>query len=1368
MATPAAAAAAAAAGPMSSSEVPREEGAPPMAAVPLGEPSSLRRPPPPMTASEAAAEPANCGLWAAGDSALLGGAVPAPPLGGPSPSPYYVEGSSIKGLDFCELRQSVLSSASDSTAVSCVSYLGAPTPAAMGLLDSGGPLGSPSSAPCSSPLSPALFGASQLPSHRSSFHDTMVSSPLTELQQQQHQHQHQQLQHHQGPYDKQSQGAPCLLADREALAAAQRRASAPQDSSPLGLPWGLCHPATQHQHLQQQQQLQQQQLQQQEQQLQQQHLHQQQQQLQQQQLQQQELQQQQLGGSGPVELSGYPCGPSPQQQRQNQQQQQQQQQEGPHAPSCPPAEGAGDTQLSDAVVDALLGLLEQRRDQPQPQQQQQPPQQQQQQQIIRIVPPEGSSITESPGEVTWQRRPSAGAQHEDGLAVRAAVGHSDVGISPQLLPPQQQQQQQSQQQQEHGCSTPMLLHIAMSPSNRRSSVSSANSSHGHIETLQQQEAFEPNAVSQLLQGVENAGAIAHAAFALQQPQQQQQQQQLLLRQGQEEADIQRMAASLRLVTLAPEVDSGSSKRLATPPDPLQEPPPLPQQQQQQQQMLLLDQEQQLLLLRSCLRGGSSEAAAADTRQGAGAAGRRRREKRRESKQALPLAAERDHLEGVALSTSCSFLLEQCRRSSRDLTPQELSSILLDFATNAVGSRIILQLLDNATDDARKLMLSQLLPHLRSLAADVAGNFIVQKLLEICPSQEKKLIHGQLLSDTQRLSLHTYGCRVIQKAFDEFDVEDRVTMARELEGSVLTCIADQNGNHVIQKCIEKLPRGGAQFVLNAISGQEAALASHCYGCRIIQRLAESCDVEQITPMLDAIMASLRTLAEDQFGNYVIQHLLEYGRERDKEDIVDFLKNNLSKLATQKYACNVMERALSLNTLGRAQSELIDVALHPDPQKGPPVTPLMLDRYGNYVVQRMVEVAEGRQRELLFRRLLEQLPLLRSCTYGKHIVAALDRLDFNGVAAAADAAATAAAGSAATLPNRRRSSPLKQLQQQQQQQQQPVVLFGAPCMSSRRKTAPQEQRAQRPSRRTHQHGSPRHGVRARPPKSLGSSMQISFDELIDRSLSKGWRGGAVARKPSAETSSRSNTLAAAVAVIGATNQQQQNQQQLHQQTQQQLQQQQQSQPQQQQHAQRFLLPPLEAVQRDSVPRKAPGKKQAPKVTSKDGAALGAAASMLLLTDYPQQTPVEEPCLNKAAAAGGPHCSSSDPSVDHNRSRRPSGAAVSDPIIFGRGRGGAAAAGSQQHANSGALPDLIGIWGQPHAAATAPAAATAVGAAAAAAAPLCGPHTEEAQGACQAAVGGRHGAQKETAGAQERLTEWGWGQTPLFFHHANLPAW
>ncbi|XP_026193980.1 uncharacterized protein LOC34617759 [Cyclospora cayetanensis] len=553
---------------------------------------------------------------------------------------------------------------------------------------------------------------------------------------------------------------------------------------------------------------------------------------------------------------------------------------------------------------------------------------------------------------------------------------------------------------------------------------------------------ESQVLLHLMQRLEEGGTGSRVSLSLQQ---------------QQDANIQRMTESLGLLDLSEDSSAGrkvsSFKGSGV--------PPAKQQPHQQQQLA----EEQLLMLPSCLKKNSE--VCEEGRFGAGGRQRRRRERRKEGRFSVSSTAGRDPLE---------------------------------FSTNALGANIIVQVLDNATEDARRLLLTQLVPHIRSLSADAAGSTIVHKLLEICPSEEKKLLHAQLLIDVQRLSLRTYGCRVIQKALHTLDEDDRVTLARGLEGSVLTCIGDQNGNHVIQKCIERLPRGGAQFVLDAIAGQEASLASHCYGCRIIQRLAEACDIEQITPMLDAVMASLRSLTEDQFGNYVIQHLLEYGRQRDKEEIVELLKANLSKLATQKYACNVVERALSLNTLGRAQSELLAVALHPDTQKGAPVTALMLDRYGNYVVQRMVEVAEGKQREVLFRRLLDHLPLLRSCTYGKHIVAALDRLEVGGVSsgeALASSSATDSSASAA-LPARRRGSTQQQQQQPQQQQKQAGLV--SPSVS-RRKTVPQDARSQKQGRK--RQVSPRQAARSSAATGLGGFEDISLEAPIDYSISRGWQ-------------------------------------------------------------------------------------------------------------------------------------------------------------------------------------------------------------------------------------------------------------------------
>ena len=53
-------------------------------------------------------------------------------------------------------------------------------------------------------------------------------------------------------------------------------------------------------------------------------------------------------------------------------------------------------------------------------------------------------------------------------------------------------------------------------------------------------------------------------------------------------------------------------------------------------------------------------------------------------------------------------------------------------------------------------------------------------------------------------------------------------------------------------------------------------------------------------------------------------------------------------------------------------------------------MMRDQYANYVVQKMLDVVDGEQRELLLSRMKPHLPSLRKFTYGKHILSKVERL------------------------------------------------------------------------------------------------------------------------------------------------------------------------------------------------------------------------------------------------------------------------------------------------------------------------------------------------------------------------------------------
>jgi pumilio RNA-binding family len=58
--------------------------------------------------------------------------------------------------------------------------------------------------------------------------------------------------------------------------------------------------------------------------------------------------------------------------------------------------------------------------------------------------------------------------------------------------------------------------------------------------------------------------------------------------------------------------------------------------------------------------------------------------------------------------------------------------------------------------------------------------------------------------------------------------------------------------------------------------------------------------------------------------------------------------------------------------------------------PPLHVMMKDPYANYVVQKLVEVADNSQREAIMARIRSQAPQLKRFTYGKHILAQLEKL------------------------------------------------------------------------------------------------------------------------------------------------------------------------------------------------------------------------------------------------------------------------------------------------------------------------------------------------------------------------------------------
>lgn len=68
-------------------------------------------------------------------------------------------------------------------------------------------------------------------------------------------------------------------------------------------------------------------------------------------------------------------------------------------------------------------------------------------------------------------------------------------------------------------------------------------------------------------------------------------------------------------------------------------------------------------------------------------------------------------------------------------------------------------------------------------------------------------------------------------------------------------------------------------------------------------------------------------------------------------------------------------------------------------------MMKDQYANYVVQKMIDVSEPTQRKTLLHKIRPHMNSLRKYTYGKHIIAKLEKFSLkSGVSSIATASAS----------------------------------------------------------------------------------------------------------------------------------------------------------------------------------------------------------------------------------------------------------------------------------------------------------------------------------------------------------------------------
>lgn len=295
------------------------------------------------------------------------------------------------------------------------------------------------------------------------------------------------------------------------------------------------------------------------------------------------------------------------------------------------------------------------------------------------------------------------------------------------------------------------------------------------------------------------------------------------------------------------------------------------------------------------------------------------------------------------------LLGQVRRLSRD----------------QVGCRLVQQALDEEGPMAATLILNEGLPFWGEAMVDPFGNYLFQKVLEKVTPEERIMLVKSVSPRLVNASLNLHGTRSVQKVVELCWLDEQNGHNEGVEESSADILAsalapaaarlciDSHGNHVIQRILLKLSPKHTKFVFDAVAVSVGDVARHRHGCCVIQRCLDSPSNEARAHLVNRIVDKALELMQDAYGNYVVQYVLDVCSDADVQAVCEAVVGKVNLLAIQKFSSNVMEKCLE-----RCNDRVKELYLEEmsDPDR---IRELMMDPFGNYVVQRALSVATHAQ-------------------------------------------------------------------------------------------------------------------------------------------------------------------------------------------------------------------------------------------------------------------------------------------------------------------------------------------------------------------------------------------------------------------------
>ena len=264
---------------------------------------------------------------------------------------------------------------------------------------------------------------------------------------------------------------------------------------------------------------------------------------------------------------------------------------------------------------------------------------------------------------------------------------------------------------------------------------------------------------------------------------------------------------------------------------------------------------------------------------------------------------------------------------------EIKNKLTELLKDSYSNYFCKKLFRNLSQKDRIEYLTIIQPELNILSKDSIATYPIQNIIEELGSKnEKSIFYLGIKNYIDNFAYNIYGARILEKILAYFEDEFKKEIIEYICENFLELAYNNNGICLVKKILLMTHKKDLHIKLKKL-----------------------------------VFDNALNLIVHQYGNYAIQIIIENWDETDLKEILEIYENKYIFLSNQKFSSNVMERILekSEKNLENYINEI---------SKGYNLNELLKNKYGNFVIKKAYDLANGNLKKKLGESINENLKLL----------------------------------------------------------------------------------------------------------------------------------------------------------------------------------------------------------------------------------------------------------------------------------------------------------------------------------------------------------------------------------------------------------